>query len=180
MKSGKWILAIFALLVALAGCSNNMTGDVEVSYPQWWNTQDNADNVCSYGMATKESQTMSIDAAKANALAESARYVETEVKSMLKNYEEEAGVNDPQILALTQNVVKVISNATFSGVLTGEMMTRKTVDKGETRYTTYVQLEVPKTEISRNLIENIRNEEALYNQFKASQAFQELDAEFPE
>ena len=59
-------------------------------------------------------------------------------------------------------------------------MTRKTVEKGETRYTTYAQMKVPKVEISRNLIENVRNEEALYNQFKASQAFQQLEGEFTE
>ncbi len=180
MRSVKWTLVITALLLVLAACSSNMTGEQEISYPQWWNTQDDANSVCSYGMATKESQTMSMDAAKANALAESARYVETEVKSMLKNYEEEAGVTNPQVLALSQNVVKVISNATFSGVLPGSMMTRKTVEKGETRYTTYAQMKVPKVEINRNLIENIRNEEALYNQFKASQAFQELEGEFAE
>lgn len=180
MRSVKWTLVISALLLVLAACSSNMTGEQEISYPEWWNTQDDANNVCSYGMATKASQTMSLDAAKANALAESARYVETEVKSLLKNYEEEAGVKDPQVLALTENVVKVTSSATFSGVLAGEMMTRKTVEKGEARYTTYVQMKVPKVEISRNLIENIRNEEALYNQFKASQAFQELEGEFAE
>ncbi len=180
MRTVKWTLVIGSLLLVLAACSSNMTGEQEVGYPKWWNTQDDANNVCSYGMATKASQTSSMDAAKTNALAESARFVETEVKAMLKNYEEEAGVKDPQVLALTQNVVKVVSNATFSGVLAGEMITRKTVEKGETRFTTYAQMKVPKVEISRNLIENIRNEEALYNQFKASQAFKELEAEFAE
>lgn len=178
MKSGKWILVISALLLVLAGCSNNMTGSEEVSYPKWWNTQDDANYICSYGMATKESQTVSIDSSTLDALQQSALYVETQVKTMMKDFEEESGVKDPQVLALTQSVIKVTANATFSGVLPGSMMTRKTVEKGETRYTTYAQMKVPKVEISRNLIKNIRNEEALYNQFKASQAFQELDEEF--
>ncbi len=180
MRSVKWTLVITALLLVLAACSSNMTGEQEISYPSWWNTQDDPNFVMSYGMATKESQTASIDAATANAMAGSARYVETEVQAMLKNYEEEAGVTNPQVLALTQNVVKVTSSANFSGVLPGSMMTRKTVEKGETRYTTYAQMKVPKMEISRNLIENVRNEEALYNQFKASQAFQQLEGEFTE
>lgn len=180
MRSVKWTLVITALLLVLAACSSNMTGEQEVSYPEWWNTQDDANNVCSYGMATKASQTMSIDSAKANALIESARYVETEIKSMMKDFEQEAGVKDPQLLALSERVVKVTSSATFSGVLPGSMMTRITMNKGETFYTTYAQMKVPKMEISRNLIENVRNEEALYNQFKASQAFQELEGEFAE
>lgn len=181
MKSVKWTLVITALLLVLAACSSNMTGEQEVSYPQWWNTQDDANYICSYGISTdRASQTSSMDAAKANALAESARFVETEVKAMLKNFEEESGVKDPQVLKLTENVVKVTSSATFSGVLPGSVMTRKTVTKGETRYTTYAQMKVPKVEVNRNLIENVRNEEALYNQFKASQAFQELEGEFTE
>ena len=110
MKSGKWLILITILLIALFGCSSNknaVTGG-NVSYPKWWNTQTEKDYICTYGMATKSSQTMSMDAAKANAMAEAARYVETEVKAMLKNYEEEAGVNNPQVLALTQNVVENI------------------------------------------------------------------------
>jgi len=177
MKSGKWLILITILLIALFGCSSNknaVTGG-NVSYPKWWNTQTEKDYICTYGMATKSSQTMSMDAAKANAMAEAARYVETEVNAMLKNYEEEAGVNNPQVLALTQNVVENISHAKFGGVITGYIETYKDTVKGKTTYTTYIQMKIPKDEVNRNLIVNIKNEEALYNQFKASQAFQELE-----
>jgi len=179
MKSGKWLILVTSLLLALFGCSNNKSAVTKgnVSYPEWWNTQPEKDYICTYGMATKTMQTMSVDAARSNAMAEAARYVRTEVNAMLKNYEEEVGVNNPQVLALTQNVVENISHAEFGGVITGSIQTYKeTTGKGKTTlYTTYIQLKIPKDEVNRKLVENIKNEEALYNQFKASQAFQELE-----
>lgn len=175
MKTEKWLIIIVVALLTLAACSSSR---VKMDFPKWWELQNDKDNICTYGMATKASQTLSIEAARANALAEASRYVETQVRSMLKNYEEEAGVTNPQVLALTQNVVKVVSEAKFSGILTGQMEVFKETIARDVRYTTYIQMKVPKVEISKNLIENIRNEEALYNQFKASQAFMELEKEF--
>lgn len=180
MKSGKWLIIIAVALLILAACSinSNSKDRVKMDFPKWWDTQGDQDYFFSYGLATKASQTLSIEAARANALAEASRYVETYVRSMLKNYEEEAGVRNPQVLALTQNVVKVVSDANFTGILTGQMEVFKETIARDVRYTTYIQMKVPKVEISKNLIENIRNEEALYNQFKASQAFMELEKEF--
>ncbi|MCB5224824.1 MAG: hypothetical protein WCY21_08030 [Candidatus Cloacimonadaceae bacterium] len=174
MKTGKWLIIIVTLLT-LAACSSSR---VKMDFPKWWDTQNDTENLCAYGMATKVSQTMSIEAARANAIAEASRYVEAHVRSMIKNYEEEAGVRNPEVLALTQNVVKVISSSDFSGTTTGSMEVYKEKKAGDTHFTTYIQMKIPKKEISQNLIENIRNEEALYNQFKASQAFNELDREF--
>jgi len=169
-------LTVLALLLLLYGCGRNKTVSGEmVNYPSWWNTQNDKESVCSYGMATKVSQTMSYDAAKANALLEAAQYVETELKGMIKNYEEEAGVYDPQLLAVTQNVIKAISSVKFSGVTTGQVQTYKSKTKEGNRFTTYVQIRVPRDEINKNLYKGIFNEEALYNQFKSSQAFQELE-----
>jgi hypothetical protein len=144
--------------------------------PAWWFSQTDEAYVCTYGQSTKVSETASMDAAKANALLEAAQFVETEVKGMIKNYEEEAGVKDPQVLALSQSVVKAVSNARFSGVMPGLMETRMVQEEGGRRYRTWIQMKIPKKEVNKNLANQIRNEEALYNQFKASQAFQELES----
>jgi hypothetical protein len=91
---------------------------------------------------------------------------------MIKNYTEEAGVEDPQVLALTSSVTRVVSNAKFSGT---QISRRQSYVTDENRYKTFIRVSIPKDEIDRSLRNQIRNEEALYNQFKASQAFQELD-----
>lgn len=179
MKTTKLMLVLLAALMLLAfmGCGKNKpSADGElVNLPPWWNGQPDEAYVCTYGMATKVSQTASMDAAKANALLEAAQFVETEVKGMIKNYESEAGVFDPQILALSEKVVKAVSSARFSGVIPGRTETRKVTEYGGPRFTTYIQIKIPKTEVRKNLYNNIRNEEALYNEFKASQAFEELE-----
>ena len=174
------LLVILAVIVMIAACSSNKKAEAkpqgEVVYrPSWWASQPEKDYVCTYGQATKVSENASINAARANALQEAAQYVEVLVNGMLKNYEEEAGVKDPLVLALTQNVVKAVSSAKFTGVITGSIETRKVNEPEGIRYKTWIQIKIPKDEINKKLAETIRNEEALYNQFKASQAFQELD-----
>lgn len=93
---------------------------------------------------------------------------------MVKNYEEEAGVNDPQVLALTSKVVKAVANAKFTNVMVTK---QETIVNEDNRYQTFVRVSVPKEAVNKNLMNKIKNEEALYNQFKASQAFDELDKE---
>ena len=186
MKVTKLVIALVTvfLLLSLLGCGGNKPkkeappspDGVQVYRPAWWSGQNDEAYVCTYGQATKVSETMSVDAAKANALLEAAQYVETYVQGMIKNYEEEAGVYDPQLLALSQKVVKAVSSAKFSGVITGMTETRKVQEDMGMRYKTWLQLKIPRTEVKKNLQNQIRNEEALYNQFKASQAFQELEA----
>ncbi len=173
------LLLAVALLLALAACGKDkakLAGE-EVNFPKWWNSQNDEAYVCTYGMATKKDKGMAMDAADANAMMNASLYVESQVKGMIKNYAEEAGVDNPQNLALTSKVVKVVTDATFSNVITGEQTIYVEGDKEQKRYTAYVQKKIPKTEINKSLYNNIRNEEALYNQFKASQAFQELEFE---
>ncbi|NLK50704.1 MAG: hypothetical protein GX294_08660 [Candidatus Cloacimonetes bacterium] len=182
MKSKQVLFVLLAilLLVAFSACGKNKTrvshveGEV-IHFPSWWNTQKDDAYVCTYGIGTNVKLSTSIDTAKNSALFEAAQYVETEVMGMLKTYEEEAGVFDPQLLALTQKVIKTVSNATFSGVINGQMESRQVTEYGGPRVTTYLQLKIPKTEVKKQLYNNIRNEEALYNQFKASMAFDELE-----
>lgn len=175
MKRFKVIAVIVAILFLLAACGKSGPGGIKkVYYPDWWQIQDSPDYVQVYGMATKVSQTTSYDAAHANAMLQAAQYVENYVKGMVKNYEEEAGVNDPQVLALTSKVVKEVSNAKFENALVTK---QETIITEENRFQTFVRVSVPKDAINKNTLNKIRNEEALYNQFKASQAFDELEIE---
>jgi hypothetical protein len=175
MKKLTYIVLLLAILVILAGCGKSgHKGMKRAYYPDWWQTQDNAEYVQTYGMATKVSQTTSYDAAHANAMLQAAQYVENYIKGMVKNYEEEAGVTDPQVLALTSKVVKEVSNAKFENALVTK---QETIITEEGRYQTFIRVSVPKDAVNKNTLNKIKNEEALYNQFKASQAFDELEKE---
>ncbi len=182
MKKVLYFALLLSLLFIMAACGGNKEktpkADGDLVYrPAWWSEQNEADYVCTYGQGTNLSETSSMNTAKANALLEASQYVETEVQGMIKRYEEEAGVYDPQLLALSSSVVKAVSNARFSGAITGKVETRKVNENGGQRFKTWMQVKIPKGDIQKNVMTNIRNEEALYNQFKASQAFQELEQE---
>lgn len=168
------VLLVIAVFVFAACGKGNGGGPKKVYYPEWWQQQNNADYVQTYGMATKVSQNSSYDAAYANAMLAAAQYVETYVKGMVKNYEEEAGVENPQVLALTSKVVKAVANAKFNNVMVTK---QETIVTDNDRYQTFVRVSVPKEAVNKNLMNQIKNEEALYNQFKASQAFDELESE---
>ena len=73
---------------------------------------------------------------------------------------------------MTSQVTRVVANAKFSGT---NISMRRTYTLEGGRFQTFVRVSIPKKEINNNLANQIRNEEALYNQFRASQAFQELD-----
>lgn len=182
MKTRKMAIIGFILvaLLALAGCVVNKVEGNDMDYPPWYLKQEIAGTRCGYGMATKVSQSLSIDAAKANALAELAQWVETSVAGRIKQYEEEAGVYTPQNLALTQKVVDVLFGEKLSGIETGELKTYRVTENGGPRYTTYIQVRMPENQVDRTIYDEVHNEEALYNQFKASQAFQELEQKLGE
>lgn len=184
MKRVLVVLLLLSLLIGMAACGSNKPKEKPIKaegesiyYPKWWNSQPDKDYVSSYGIGINLSETSSINSAKAQALLEASQYVETEVAGMIKHFQEEAGVYDPQLLALTSTIVKVVSNTRFTGTIPGSTETRRIVENGGQRYKTWIQMNIPKSEVRKNVMANIRNEEALYNQFKASQAFMELDKE---
>ena len=174
------VILILSLAILMFGCSKNkeqaVKADGELVYrPAWWGEQTEETYVSTYGQGTNLNENASMNVARSNALSEAAQYVRINVESMLKNYLEEAGISDPQVLGLSSNVLRAVSEAQFSGVITGKIETRKVNEADGQRYKTWVQLRIPTDQINRKLAAEIRNEEALFNEFKASQAFQELD-----
>ena len=168
------LLIAAGFIVACGGGGNDSPGVKKAYYPDWWMVQSSPDYIYSFGMDTKVSQNASYDAAYANAILMASQYVETQVAGMVKNYEEEAGMENPQVLALTSKVVKSVTDASFNGA---QVNKQETIILDNGRYQTFVRIAVPKETVNRNLMNQIKNEEALYNAFKATQAFQELDDE---
>jgi hypothetical protein len=54
---------------------------------------------------------------------------------------------------------------------------QETIVTDDNRYKTFVRVSIPKEAVNENLVDKIKKEEALYNAFKASQSFKELDEE---
>ena len=178
MKIARLVVIMMVTMLILAGCggkSGTPKGVEKEYFPEWWRTQDSPDYVFTYGMGEKVSRNSSFDAAKSNAMLEAAQYVESYVQGMVKNYEEEAGVNNPQVLAVVTKVVKDVAKAKFTNTLVNKEETIPVDTEKGKRYRTFVRVSIPKDSINKNMLNKIKNEEALYNQFKASQAFDDLE-----
>lgn len=173
------LVGLLLILLVLAGCCKDKV-QVQVQgtpeeYPPWYLSQDDPDYVCAYGFATKANQRASVESARENAMQEIAYYVEARVTTMLKDYIQEAGEVSPQVLSLTESAAKTVAEAKFSGVITGKLDTRQVEVDGDTRYKSYIQLKVPAKQVNKGVYDFVRSEEAMYSEFKASQAFQELE-----
>lgn len=179
MKKVLFAMMLVSLALMIFGCGskkNKVKPDGDLVYrPAWWSEQKEADYVCTYGQSVNMNENASLTAAQSIAMSSAAQYVQTNVESMMKFYLEEAGVVDPQLLSLTSNVVRTSAKAEFSGVVIGKNETRRVDEGNGPRFKSWIQMKVPKDQINKTVWQNIRNEEALYNQFKASQSFQELE-----
>ncbi|MCD4652124.1 MAG: hypothetical protein K8S56_10135 [Candidatus Cloacimonetes bacterium] len=173
------ITVVFVLSMLLAACGGDKapTGPKKVYAPNWYDIPEDETHIFNYGMSIRTSQKSSQQSALADAFAQASWYVEAKVKAMLKDYQAEHGDIDPQILASTEVAIKVISKASFSGARAAK---RETIETKDGRYQTFIRLAIPKNTMNKNIVGHVKNEEALYNEFKATQAFKELDKEVSE
>jgi len=166
-------MVILGSLVSM-GCAGGRTttNPREVYQPTWYGATGNAEYLFVYGNAERTSQQAAESSVYASALAEAANSVETSVATMMKDFISETGIDNPEVLSLTERVTRTVANQRFSGT---QITQRQTVTVEGGRYKAFVQVALPKSEINRDLKNRIKNEEALYTRFRASQAFQELD-----
>lgn len=147
---------------------------VKVYQPDWYDVQDDEESLYFFGEAEKKNQNMSKEAALANARTRSAEYVEVYVQNLTKNYMEEVGVEDPTTTALVSSVTKTVAKAKFSGT---NISDRETIILENGNFKSFVRLSVPKEIVNKQMVNEIKKEEELYNRFKASQSFDELEKE---
>ncbi|PID28438.1 MAG: hypothetical protein CSB55_04585 [Candidatus Cloacimonadota bacterium] len=172
MKRLNLVLLIVTTVLFLASCGGGLKSPEKIYTPGWWRVQDNNDFIYSYGKAEKTRENASFDAARSNAFLEASQYVEAHVQGLVKDFMQETGGSNPQVTELTSKAVRTVTDADFSGAMVSNS---ETVIMPDGRYKTFVRISIPKETVNKNLVNNIKNEEALYNEFKASQAFKELD-----
>lgn len=178
MKHSQLLLTLLLFIILLSfGCAHNAkkAGPVVQQLPEWYGKQLDEQSVCAYGSAVKASEIASLDVAKVDAWSNAVKLVEAEVTKMLTNYEEEAGIKDPQVLALTDKIVKVVSNTRFPSAITGKTYTELALTPEGERFKSYLQLMITKAEIMKYLIQEIRNEDVLMEQLQTSPTFKELN-----
>ncbi|MCF7911973.1 MAG: hypothetical protein K9M99_05560 [Candidatus Cloacimonetes bacterium] len=171
------LLAVLVAMLFTACGGGKEKLNNRVDYPDWYDIQDDPNYVHTFGVDTKMSEEMAIDGAKTNAFYDAALNVNTKVEGMIKKFASESGYQNPEVNSFINKAVKLIAEAEFSGA----NITKREIYMVETengpRFKAYVRLSVPTQTINKNIYNQISHEEAMYNEFKASQAFQELEKE---
>ena len=178
------ILAI-ALALILVGCGSNpqpvRSGSTEeiitkkpiystTGLPEWFLNPPQAEDVY-YGVGTAKKQNPSLakKTATARARDEIAQAVQVEVNTMLKDFMQESGVgNNAQALEFTESVSKQVASVSLSGSIIEK------TDIGRDG-TIYVLVKYSVDGARQAALAEVKKQEALYNEFKAEQSFDELE-----
>ncbi|MBT3228048.1 MAG: LPP20 family lipoprotein [Candidatus Marinimicrobia bacterium] len=154
--------------------ANNPKGPTDL--PDWFTNPPEEDDMYIYAVGMGESRKMdlAIDKAKQAGKVELSERISANVKSQVKSFTQEAGMTEnTQIVEFYQSTSKTVTDNTLNGVT---VLKRYPYEKTGGTWIAYVQLGLKKDAVSTAVVNVIKNEEALYAEFKASQAFKELEA----
>lgn len=178
MKKVALLICILALGMLLASCGggNKNQGSPQIvkEYtPDWYGQAEDPTYLWAYGQSEKSTKTLAFDTAKARAMQDAGQFVKTKVEAMTKVFEEEVGAgDDSSVHALSSNVIRTLTRADFEGAYVSK---QEIISKPNNKYEAFVQYSIPKESINKSTLDAIKNEKELYERFRASQAFQDLD-----
>ena len=131
------------------------------------------------GQATKVVPSLAKKTADARAIAEVARQIGLEAKAKIQDYMAQSGATEgnPGVLEFTEAVTKQIAKANMVGC---KVIKRSVSKDGRTYYSLAVYSLNAAQRLAAQMIAQEKNkymgnEEALFNEFKARQAFKGLD-----
>ena len=144
--------------------------------PDWYINTPEEDDTYIYGTGDATSRKMNIAISKATQSAQTmiSTRIQATVQSQVKNFTQEAGMDEnTQIVEFYQEASKTITNNTISGL---QVLKKYPYMMPGGSYHAYVLVGLKKGAVEKALVNQIKDEKALYAEFKASQAFKDLEA----
>jgi len=170
-------LVLLAIAVLSLGCGGKTasTGN-SLGLPEWFQAvPEDPGYIFAVATSTSRDLGMSVNKAKQQARVDIAQQMETKVKSMIKQFNEEVGLGeDAEFLSQTTEVSKSVTSKVLNGSKARKV---ETVKEGEIIYRSYVLMEMPIGPANAALMEAIKKQQNMYTRFRASQGFQELEGE---
>ena len=167
------LIVLAAILVACGGGGGGTGRPQELHRPAWWGQQTDPEFIFIYSSASGPNERAVRNQAQSVAMSDAALAVEARVSTMMRDFMQEAGVNNPEMLSLTQRVTEAVAATRFRGAM---ITNESTVRNPDGNFQVFVQYRIPASAVNGALAGHVRNEEALYNEFKATQGFQALEA----
>jgi hypothetical protein len=176
MKKITLLLIPIIGILLFSGCAGSRSGSTEErgssDRPSWVDENpclDPSTVLCGIGQAKKQNPSLGRQVATARARTEISQSVNSKVSSMLKDIMQESGVGDnAQALEFSEGVTKQVSNNTLEGSILKKSYTAKD-------NTIFVLVEYSLDSVRKDAVKAARNEEALWNEFKAKQSLDELE-----
>lgn len=177
------LVSAFALSLALLGCGSKSPMAVQQetvektmeTIPDWFPSPP-SDNEHLYGTGTGESGDMqfAVNKAEQAARVQITTNIEAKVSSLFKTFSEETGVGqDAEFISMSTGVSKTVASEVISGT---RIKDQKIVPENG-RFRAYVLMEMPVGEAQARLQAQIKAQNRLYTQFRASRGYQELEGE---
>jgi hypothetical protein len=176
-------IALVLSTLALAACSSNPNptlspkpaSAVVNSSPDWYmNVPQDPNYMFAAKSATSRDMQIAVDKAVADARSEIAKQMEVKYSGLEKRFREEVGTGtDSELLDSYSNAYKQVVSNTLYGTRTKNQVVKP---EGEI-YRAWVLMEMPIGQANEALMGKIKANQAMYTRFRATQAFQDLDAE---
>jgi hypothetical protein len=176
-------LAISLCLGMLIGCGHsakevhmeeiNKTG---IDVPQWFAARPAAkEYLYGVGMSTSKLLKVALDKAKMSATTDIADQFQTRIEAVRKDFTQSTGVDkEEEILAQFTNCQKQITAETIQGAIVDSTYSTKDAN-GIISF--YVLMKYPYGAAAQVFLQGMSKEKRLYTEFKASKAFEEMQAD---
>lgn len=177
-------ILLTALITALViGCGGPKTTNLTQaanqktieSIPDWFlnKPQDPSYLFATATMTSRDLQ-MAIQKAKVEAQRDIGEQLGTQLGALTKQFREEIGSQgDSELIESSTQVVKLVTKQT----LVGARIDKKEIQNENGIYRAYVLMSLPMGAANQALMDQIKANERLYTEFRASKTFQELDEE---
>lgn len=177
-KSVFSFILIGILVFSLIGCGGGKKMVDEDETPDWYLNPPRSDDYL-YGVNSSTSQKMqlALDKAKVGARNDIAQQMEVKMQSLEKSFEEEIGsADDSELNTFYNQTMKAIASQT----LNGSRVKKQDVQKEGKSYRAYVLMELPLNDFREKLVNRVKNNQQLYQRFRASQAFEDMENDVKE
>lgn len=173
--------ALLVLALAATACGGKPTTltptpqQTTASVPQWYARMPQDPNyIFATATATSRDLQTAVDKAEIDARNKIAQQIGTKLSGYQKRFKEEIGVADSsEYMETFTQAIKTVTSEVLNGSRAKEQDVRP---EGQV-YRAFVLMEMPIGPANAQLMQKIRQNQAMYTRFRASQAFAELDKE---
>jgi len=162
------------VLLTLWGCAagprSGSTEDTKSDTPEWWfNPAVSETHYFAFGQAKKQNPSLAQKVSTQRAKDAISNQVKSNVQNEIRDYMQESGLGEnAQALEFSEYTTVSISDNVLQGAIPDKYFKAKDG-------TVYVRVSYAKDNVDKALLNAAKREEALYNEFKATQAFERLE-----